>query len=201
MWVFGGALSDDDWQGILARRAELNTRSVWKSVVDENPEIAKECAGERDQKEVQRAIGQKRSLVQADKPSEVRPAGTGAASASSAASSGSAGPSFSGEPATKKRRPPAPFNVKHYSQAEASTFLPAAKGCSISPVGNRQWQVKYMAREKRPKSHSVTYHEAPTECKLHSKALAECVMWAWTVHVECGGEACPFDLSAVLADS
>jgi len=78
-------------------------------------------------------------------------------------------------------------------------MLPRVKGSTISPVGNRQWQVKYGLRDHAPRSHTQTYDEKEGVL-LHCRALARCLKWAWGVHRnEKGGGPCPFDIDAVAA--
>lgn len=135
-WVLGGSLSDEDWEAILARR-EAVTGKRWQSVVQANEELAKAVAIEKDHPEVSPAPPKKRSLV-ADgaEKAGAKSSGSGdrpvtAQSSSSAAACADAGP------AAKRSRKIAPLSLRHYTQSEASAFLPVAKGVSISPVANR----------------------------------------------------------------
>ena len=142
------------------------------------------------------------------KPLVKRKAETSAASSGHCASKplSSGAPAASGEPGPEPVTPGAPkkakkalFNVQHYSRQQATAWLPKVTGTTIQPVNNRTWCVRYGTRAVTPRSHTVTYEDAEGSYTQHTRALVQCLEWAWNVHHnEMGGEACPhtFDLHA-----
>ena len=191
---FLGKLSEEEWQCILTRREAIVGKARWRSVVDENEEVAQQVVGEKDHEEV-RKQGPKNKSLFADDVGKAGSSGDGGNVAASSSGHGKASSSGDG-----KKKIVAKFNEKHYSQAEASAWLPKVKGVSISPVNNRTWQVKYLTREVTPKSHTRIYHEPEGSHKEHCKALVACLTWAWTIHhQEKGGEPCPYDFGELAA--
>ena len=91
---------------------------------------------------------------------------------------------------------PGRFAERFYDREAAAAWLPATGGCSISLVGDRQWQVKYLRRAVRPKSRTVTFaaEGAAVDQRAHVAALRQCVQWAWDCHQEATGNACPWPL-------
>jgi hypothetical protein len=182
-----GPRSEEQWQAIVATRASILGKANWKSVLDENVALAKEVAGKDcDQLED--------NITKTKKPAVVAsPKDRGGAGGSSAGSAAGGGGENLPKPGPKKV---GAFEIRHYRQDEAVLLLPRIKGCTISPVNHRQWQVKYLQRPRPPKSHTCTYDDKEGEAAMHCWALATCVKWAWDVHNECGhDEKCPTDLS------
>lgn len=198
---FLGALAEEDWGAILVRREACSGRK-WKSIVEDNAELTKTVTAERDHPEVSKpraAAPKKRSLVvdEAGQPPISTAEGGGVAASSSSAHD--VPPCEGGEAAAKKARLVAPFSMRHYTQTEASRYLPQAVGVSISPVANRIWQVKYLQREKRPRSHTATYYQQGNDPSAHVHALVQCLEWAWMVHsVERKLDRCPYGFAAAL---
>lgn len=197
---FLGPLSSEDWAEIQSRRRAVTQREMWHSVVDENPDLARDFCHEQDIPEVQKGC-----KTRASRPADARaePDGAKSPKATGGGRDPCAAASSSEVPAPEKRRKIlAPFEARFYTQAEAASILPQCKGSTISLVNNRTWQCKYLAREKPPRSHSVTYYEKPGECMEHARALAQVARWSWNVHhEELGLEPCPFDLDAMLGSA
>ena len=85
-----------------------------------------------------------------------------------------------------------------WNRDEASTLLPAAKGCSISIHTGKAWTVTYsMPTTPGAKSHTSTWGGGKTMHMTHKDCLKQCLYWAWERHVECGNDDCPFDIGAL----
>lgn len=190
-----GDVSDEDFEEWYSQREARP--SAWSSVVEDNPELVKGVVDEKEHSEVEKGIKaakRKREAPAASAPP--RPVNAASpAPASSAASSGDPPPAREGS-----QRICVPVHERHFSQEQASRMMPVAVGASISPVGGRQWQVKYGQRPTRPRSHSVTYvASGPEALRNHRSALLECLTWVWDIHTrECGGESCPHNLRELV---
>ena len=179
-----GPLTDDEIAAILAQR-ESKPGNHFDSVVHDNPDVLTEALHEKDAETCQKDAGHVPAANKRDPEAKAQLAGD------------KPGSSTDGEQAPKPRPKGAPVNLEHCTQEQATALLPKTKGCFISPVLNRRWQVKYLQRPGVPRSHTVTYYDEPGQCKEHVAALKRCLMWAWDIHTnECGGEPCPWDLVA-----
>lgn len=192
-----GQLSDEEWQCVLQSRTELLGTATWKSPLDNNHELVAEMAGPDAD-----AIKKDSSKRKASRPAEAAkgaPPVAGSAGGAASSSIGPTPPAAQEEAIANRSKLVAPRNPRHWRQDDAVRLLPRVKGCTISPVGNRQWQVKDLSRVLRPRSHTQTYTEPEGEFKAHSLALGRCLLWAWNVHhQEMQGEECPHDLCALL---
>ena len=197
-WVLGG-LTEEGWQEVLARRSEHNSRNIWHSALDDNIELAKEMVCEADHEQLERDAGpekhKKRKLdpdMPKSHPAADQPDGDEGVAGAPGSSTDVLAP--------KRAKKVAPFSIKHYTVETARELLPAAKGCTISPVGNRQWQVKYKERPFPPRSHTCTYDEPEGSNVEHCRALVQCLEWAWRVHhEELGRDRCPHNFDIILA--
>lgn len=160
-------------------------------MVDENVDLVKEAVDEREAEQVEKDIRPLKKPRTAASPAEEQPRPPRPDAKAAQASA---------EHAEQPKKPYAPIRMEvpgtHFTQEQASALCPYAKGCTISPVNGRQWQIKYKNRPCRPYSHSVTY-EPTGEAGLtnHRTALLECLEWARGVHTnECGQPAFTFNL-------
>jgi hypothetical protein len=92
-----------------------------------------------------------------------------------------------------------PSGGEIWTRDEASTLLPAAKGCSISIHTGKAWMVTYSMRTTPgPKSHTSTWGGGKTMHLSHKECLQQCLFWVWDRHVEAGmADRAPFDIGAL----
>jgi len=193
-----GSLTEDEWKEVVAKRSSLMAQHIWRSAIEDNPELAKEAVHEADHEQVEIDAGVKKRAAKRGVEEAPPRSHTGASSSSGV----DVVPMEPEGLQPKRAKLVAPFNVKHYTMQAASFFLPKSKGCTISPVGNRQWQVKYRQRATAPRSHTCTYTDAEGSHLEHCRALVQCLEWAWRVHhVELGLEACPHNLQLIAQGS
>lgn len=187
-WALDRPVADQELERVLRERGSHSASApAWSSAVDENPELLEIAVAEEDHEEVKRAARKAKAAAQASegqqrkRPAEAAPADV---------------PEQRAHP-----RIAAPANLRHYSQSQASLLCPRIKGCTISPVGNRQWQIKYLGRRIAPRSHSCTYVEDAGSVVEHCRALYVALQWAWRVHhEEEGHEECPHNLESLLLE-
>ena len=194
-----GSLTEDGWKEVLAKRSSLMAQHIWRSAIEDNPGLAKEAVHEADHEQIDLDAGVKKRAAKRGVEEALPPRSHTGAQSSSGVGVVPVGPDGL-QP--KRATLVAPFNVKHYTLESATALLPKSKGCTITPVGNRQWQVKYRQRAVAPRSHTCTYNEAEGAHLEHCKALVQCLEWAWRVHhEELGMEACPHNLEIIAQGS
>ena len=194
-----GSLTEDGWKEVLAKRSSLMAQHIWRSAIEDNPGLAKEAVHEADHEQIDLDAGVKKRAAKRGVEEALPPRSHTGAQSSSGVDVGPVGPDGL-QP--KRAKLVAPFNVKHHTSESASALLPKSNGCAITPVGNRQWQVKYRQRAVAPRSHTCTYNEAEGAHLEHCKALVQCLEWAWRVHhEELGMEACPHNLEIIAQGS
>ena len=86
--------------------------------------------------------------------------------------------------------------VDNYLTREwAQEYIPHAKGCTIvkETYWHKRWKAAYVCRADPddPTHHSITYKAGNLASFVDS--LVGCWQWAWDVHVQEGGDACPWD--------
>lgn len=167
-------------------------KSNWKSPVSENPDLVKEAAGKD-------ADAGQREVAKGPVASIVKPAAPPVPGASvSSGNARPAKPSDAAAPSQGRQKKVAPSCERHYSQELAVFFLPRVKGCIISPVGNRQWQVKYLSRPVRPRSHTQTYSEAPGGEVAQPSACPLLGLGMGRPHQRVWGGTMPYGFSDIL---
>jgi hypothetical protein len=178
------------YKSVVAEHEDLAKAYVEPEHVDDLPMTttpgAKQGAGEEPES---KAVAQRSSLGAASsRPApDGRPGSSGSQPAAAAAAA-----------APPKKQ--SPWRKEFYTADQAKALLPQVVGCMISLVGNRQWQVKYLHRKRRPLSHTRTYDaEGETALQAHLHALQACVAWAWAAHNELHPQAAPpFDVHEQL---
>jgi len=211
--VLDREFTDDEFQELIDKhRKKLK---LWASVIEDNPELTQEAVAgqeyeamaepaEKKRQRAEQECDETRSKkVNKNTPAVLGDAGKGACSSSSGgASSSRDGDVAPAAPCSPRQKKIGPFNIKHWSQSEASALLPKTKGCSISPVAGRQWQVRYLQKVEAPRSRTITYDPDGREgLTNHVIALLRVVQWTWQAHTECTGEQCEWDLEGLLASA
>ena len=120
--------------------------------------------------------------------------------ASNAAASGSAAefPQDT-EPSSKRqkrRKEPLSLDWDRIEVTSVRGFCPQSQTgkveiCQELKLANR-WRVTYPRTTPGNKTFSLVYHDKDSE----KRSVLACLRWAWRVHVQEGGQPCPYDLTS-----